>query len=106
MTQAEEPMLEIQTEGSRVVFDVLVVPRASRCGVSGVHDGRLKVTLDSPPVDGRANDALIEFFARALGRPKRDVTIVRGEKSRKKTIAIAGVTPADVIRLGRGQKSE
>lgn len=82
-----------------MLFDVLVVPRASRSAVAGVHDDRLKVTLDAPPVDGRANEALIDFLARALQKPKRDVTIVRGEKGRKKTIAVTGATPADVMGL-------
>jgi uncharacterized protein (TIGR00251 family) len=82
-----------------VVIDVVVVPRASKCAFAGVHDGRLKVMLDAPPVDGEANDALRAFLAKALGRPKRDVTIVRGEKSRKKTVAIGGVGVADVRAL-------
>lgn len=82
-----------------VVIDVVVVPRASKCAFAGVHDGRLKVMLDAPPVDGEANDALRAFLAKALGRPKRDVTIVRGEKSRKKTVAIGNVGVADVTAL-------
>jgi uncharacterized protein (TIGR00251 family) len=99
MTEGAAPMFKIWTDGSRVLIDVLVVPRASRSAVSGVHDGRLKVALDAPPVDGRANDALVEFIAAAMKRPKRDVAIVRGEKSRKKTVAIAGATVKDVTAL-------
>jgi uncharacterized protein (TIGR00251 family) len=82
-----------------VVVDVLVVPRASKCAFAGVHDGRIKVMLDAPPVDGKANDALIAFFAKALGRPKRDVTIVRGEKGRHKTLALRGMSAAEVLAL-------
>ena len=78
---------------------MLVVPRASKCAIAGVHDGRLKVMLDAPPVDGKANDALIAFFAKALGVPKRDVAIVRGEKGRQKTLALRGATVAEVTSL-------
>jgi uncharacterized protein (TIGR00251 family) len=91
--------LSIRSDENGVVVDVAVVPRASKCAFAGVHDGRLKVMLDAPPVDGEANDALRAFLAKALGRPKRDVTIVRGEKSRKKTVAISGVGVADVTAL-------
>jgi uncharacterized protein len=78
---------------------VLVAPRASKCAIAGVHDGRIKVLLDAPPVDGKANEALVAFFAKALGRPKRDVSIVRGEKGRQKTIALSGVSVAEVTSL-------
>ena len=93
------PAFRVWSEGGRVFFDVLVVPRASRSAVAGVHDDRLKVTLAAPPVDGRANEALVDFLARALQKPKRDVTIVRGEKGRKKTIAVTDCLPSDVMRL-------
>lgn len=78
---------------------MLVVPRASKCAIAGVHDGRLKVMLDAPPVDGKANDALIAFFAKALGVPKRDVAIVRGEKGRQKTLALRGASVEQVASL-------
>lgn len=78
---------------------MLVVPRASKCAFAGVHDGRIKVMLDAPPVDGKANAALIAFFAEALDRPKRDVTIVRGEKGRQKTLALRGTSVAEVTSL-------
>jgi uncharacterized protein len=78
---------------------VLVAPRASKCAFAGVLDGRVKVMLDAPPVDGKANEALIAFFAKALGRPKRDVTIVRGLKGRQKTLALRGTSVAEVTLL-------
>ena len=78
---------------------MLVAPRASECTFAGVHDGRVKVMLDAPPVDGKANEALIAFFAKALGRPKRDVTIVRGLKGRQKTLALRGTSVAEVTLL-------
>ena len=91
--------LRIRPYENGVVVEVLVVPRARWCAFAGVHDGRIKVMLDAPPVDGRANEALIAFFAKALGRPKRDVTVVRGEKGRQKTLALRDTTVAEVTAL-------
>jgi uncharacterized protein (TIGR00251 family) len=94
--------LKIVVHEGHVRVDVHVVPRASKSAILGVHDGRIKVSLDAPPVDGEANAALIAFFAKALKRPKRDVTLVRGETSRQKTLAIQGVSEADVRALVKG----
>jgi uncharacterized protein (TIGR00251 family) len=93
----QQPKISVQ--GERVIVEVHVVPRAKRSAVIGLHDGRLKVALCAPPVDGEANRALLAFFADALGQPRRAVELVRGEKSRQKTLAIAGVSPAQVRAL-------
>ena len=90
---------KISVHGDRVLVEVHVVPRASQTAIVGTHDGRVKVSLAAPPVDGAANAALVAFFAKALGRPKRDVELTRGETSRKKTLAIRGVTLAEVTAL-------
>ncbi len=84
-------------EAGGVVLEVLVQPRASRTKVVGEHDGRLKLQLAAPPVDGEANAALIEFLARALGVRKADVAIVRGDTGRRKTVRVAGVTAAGAV---------
>ncbi len=73
-----------------VLLDVLVQPRASRTRVVGVHDGRLKIQLAAPPVDGEANAALVAFLAGAVGARRADVSIERGETGRRKTVRIAG----------------
>jgi hypothetical protein len=91
--------LKLTTRGNRVLVEVHVVPRASKTAIAGVHDGRLKVSLAAPPVDGAANAELVAFLAKALGRPKRDVELVSGETSRRKTVAIASVTEAEVRAL-------
>lgn len=85
--------------GALVTFDVHVVPRVSRSAIVGLHDGCLKVALAAPPVDGAANRALIELLAKLLDRPRRDVAIVRGESSRKKTVAVVGATATQVEAL-------
>ncbi len=75
-------------------LEVLVQPRASRTRVVGIHDGRLKIQLAAPPVDGEANAALVEFLAGALGVRRSDVAIERGETGRRKTVRVAGATLA------------
>ena len=80
-----------------VELDLLIQPRASRTRVVGEHDGRLKVQLAAPPVDGEANAALVELVAGALRVRKADVTIARGETGRRKTVRVAGVTAAQAV---------
>lgn len=87
-------------------FSVRVVPRASRTAVVGVlgegDEAALKVALQAPPVEGRANTALIEFLAELLGSPRSSLTIVGGEHGRNKTIAVRGRSAAGVAEvLGR-----
>ena len=65
-------------------FAVRVQPRSSRAGVDGEHDGALRVRVNAAPVDGAANAAVVEVLAKALGVPKRAVTIVGGATSRSK----------------------
>ena len=66
-----------------------IQPGAKRSEVVGLHGDTLKVRIASPPVDGKANEALVAFIADQLGLPKRAVQLVRGESSRTKTLLIA-----------------
>ena len=75
-----------------ITFDVRVIPRSRKTECAGYRDDVLVVRLAAPPVDGAANEALIEFFAASLHVPRRAVRIVGGERSRQKRIAIEGVT--------------
>lgn len=86
--------MRVSAKGAEL--EVLVQPRASRTKVVGVHDNRLKLALAAPPVDGAANEALVGFVAEALHVPQRQVTLMRGETSRRKTVLVEGV-PTDVI---------
>jgi len=79
-----------------VRVEILVQPRASRTRAVGEHDGRLKIQVAAPPVDGAANEELVSFLAESLGIPKRDVTIVAGETGRRKTVLLRGVAAAAV----------
>ncbi len=76
------------------VLEVLVQPRASRTRVVGEHDGRLKIQLAAPPVDGEANAALIAFLAGALRVKRADVALLAGETGRRKRVRIGGVSAA------------
>ncbi len=71
-----------------VIFDIRVIPRASRSEIVGEHDGALKVKLASPPVDGAANAELIKLFAKKFGVSKSAIDIVSGETSKNKRIKI------------------
>ena len=84
--------LKVNEADGAITFDVQVVPRASRDRLGPVHGDRLKVQLTAPPVDGAANEALVELLAKSLGRRRGDVAIVRGHTGRKKTIRVAGST--------------
>ena len=75
--------------GDGVLLQVSVVPNARRTEVDGLHDGALRVRLAAPPIDGRANEALVAWLAKSLGVPGRDVELLRGESSRRKQVAIA-----------------
>lgn len=76
-------------------FDVRVQPRASRNEIAGVRNGVLRVRLTAPPVEGAANEGLIDFLADELGVARRQVRIVSGFGSRNKVIEVdAEVLPA------------
>jgi uncharacterized protein (TIGR00251 family) len=74
-----------------VELAVLVQPRASRTRLLGEHDGRLKIALAAPPVDGEANAALVEFLAELLGVRKAQVSLVDGLSGRRKRVRVLGV---------------
>jgi hypothetical protein len=90
-------MAWVRDEPGAAVLEILVQPRASRTKVVGEHQGRLKLALAAPPVEGEANRALVELLARLLGVRKADVTIEHGEAGRRKTVRVAGLTAAQVL---------
>ncbi|MCB9570041.1 MAG: DUF167 domain-containing protein [Myxococcales bacterium] len=87
--------------GESVEIDVQVVPRASRSRVVGVHGDRLKLQLAAPPVDGAANEALIEVIADLLACPRGAVSIARGHTGKRKTLRVVGVD-VDAVRRALG----
>lgn len=85
-------MIPISENDAGVSFAIKVHPRAKKAGITGELGDALKVSLTAPPVEGRANDACIEFFAKALKVPRSSITIASGAGGRNKVIRIAGVT--------------
>jgi uncharacterized protein (TIGR00251 family) len=82
-----------------VTIDVLVQPRASRAKIGPRHDGRIKIAVTAPPVDGEANAAVIALLAKSLGVSKSSVEVIAGASSRRKTIRIDGVSDAQIEAL-------
>ena len=96
-------MIPIQQSESGVSFQVRVHPRAKKNAITGEVGDALKVALTAPPVDGKANAACIEFFAKLLKVPRASVTIAAGQTSRNKVVRVAGLTAAELqTRLGLG----
>jgi uncharacterized protein (TIGR00251 family) len=92
-------MMEILERDGAVVFAVRVQPRASKDAIAGEMGGALKVRLQAPAVENRANEALIEFLAQLLKTPKSAVRIQSGERSRSKRVEIRGVTQQQILAL-------
>jgi uncharacterized protein (TIGR00251 family) len=82
-----------------ITIEILVQPRASRAKIGPMHDGRIKVAVTAPPVDGEANAAVIELLAQRLGIARGDIAVIAGASSRRKTLRIANVTAAQIAEL-------
>jgi uncharacterized protein (TIGR00251 family) len=82
--------IEAARGGVRLLLTVQ--PRASKTAVVGLHDNRLKIRLAAPPVDGAANEALIVFLAREMDVSRTAVRILAGERGRRKTVLVQGVS--------------
>lgn len=67
-------------------------PRSSRDAIAGIHNGRLKIQITAPPVDGKANEHLLRFIAKAAGVAKSQVSLESGHTGKLKTLLLAGVT--------------
>ena len=94
-------MIPIQESNGSVTFAIKVHPRAKKNAATGELGNALKVSLTSPPVDGRANEVCIEFFAKLLMLPRTSITIASGQNSRNKVIRVAGLSAEKVRkRLG------
>jgi uncharacterized protein (TIGR00251 family) len=78
-------------------IEFYVQPRASKTEIAGLHDGRIKVRLAAPPVDGAANAALIEFITATLDIAKSRVRIVAGATGRRKVVEVDGITE-EIVR--------
>jgi uncharacterized protein (TIGR00251 family) len=89
---SKDGLLPVTTHGGAVRIAVAAKPRSRASRIGAPRDGALVVHLAAPPVDGAANDELVAVLAAALGVPKRDVVLVRGESSRHKVVEVRGVS--------------
>ena len=85
-------MIPIKESDGGITFAVRVQPRAKKDAITGELGHVLKISLTAPPIDGRANEACIEFLVKLLKVPRSSVTIASGQSSRNKVIRVAGVT--------------
>jgi len=92
-------LISLRESGEGVIFSVRVQPRASQTAIAGVIGDSVKVALAAPPVDGKANEALIRFFAELFGVARSHVEIVSGGASRNKVVRVVGVS----LELVRGR---
>ena len=91
---SDRTYLREQGDGTSVSLSVHVQPKASRTRIAGLHGDALKLCITSPLVDGKANAAVIEFFAKLFKIPKAAVTLASGETSRDKRLVLTGISTA------------
>ena len=89
-------MIPIRDTPGGATFQIKVHPRARKNAITGEIADALKLSLTTPPLDGRANDACVEFFAKLLNVPRSSVTIAAGETSRNKVIHVRGASAAKI----------
>jgi uncharacterized protein len=94
-------MLAVRRDGERVTFTIRVTPRASADAVGGERDGALLVRVTAPPVEGKANDAVVELLAEALDLPRAAVHVERGAAARTKRISVPRGAEAALRRLAK-----
>lgn len=97
--------LDLKPQPDGFSLRVRVIPKAHRNALAGVEDGVLVVRLVAPPVEGKANLALLEFLSERLGLRKHQLQLVSGQKARHKVVKVQGVERAALERLA-GPESE
>lgn len=92
-------MTALTATAGGVLIALHVQPRASRTELAGEHDGRLKLRIAAPPVDGAANQEIVAWLSKQLKVPKREISIVSGERGRSKTVRVNGPGVGEVRSL-------
>ncbi len=83
---------------NEIILNVYLQPGAKKSELSGMHNGHIKIKVNSQPIDGKANDALILFLSDFLKIPKSHIKIISGKKSRMKKISITGLIDDNEIK--------
>lgn len=92
-------MLHVTATATGIRLTIHVQPRAKSPGVGGLHGDALKVRVGAAPVDGAANEAVVQALAEAFGRAARDVRVVAGASARRKIVEVDHATIADAMAL-------
>jgi uncharacterized protein (TIGR00251 family) len=87
------PSVWYSVRGADLLLRLRIQPRATKEGIEGVREGRLRVRVSSAPVDGAANERLLRILADAMAVPRRSIALTRGAKSREKDVTVLGVAP-------------
>lgn len=75
-----------------------VIPRSSRDQIVGEEQGALKIKVQAPPVEGAANDAVVDLLAEWVQRPKKSLSVISGHQSRHKVVRILGIKASEVLK--------
>ena len=97
--QVDEKYPFIRVVGNNVLVEVNVKPNAKTSEICGIEEGLLKISIDSPPVDGKANSEVVNFMASCFGVKKSYVSIVKGQTSHHKTVQFENWTKEKVIEV-------
>ena len=89
----------LESKDGGFIISLYIQPGASRTELIGVHNEQIKIKIAAPPVDGAANEELLQFLKKKLKIPKRDITLVSGESSRSKRVHVAGVDRDALVRV-------
>jgi hypothetical protein len=88
---------------NRAVFDITVSPKSSRSEITIDASGKVKIYLNSPPVDGKANAESINILSKKLKTAKSNIAIEKGDHGRNKRISVSGMTLAEVMAKIKGE---
>jgi len=88
----------------KAVFDITVTPKSSRSEVKVDDGGMIKVYLNSPPVDGKANSECINVISKKLKVAKLNISIEKGDHGRKKRIAVSGLSIDEIMKRLKGEQ--
>ena len=83
----------------RITLTLHIQPGAKKTEFAGLHGDALKIRLAAPPVDGKANEALLRFLADHLGLPRSAVTLKSGQSARRKVVELTGARPETIAAL-------
>ena len=89
-------MIPVGETENGVVFNIRVIPRASRCELVGVQGDALKIRITAPPVEGAANKECIRFLSDMLGVKRSQIKIIAGHRSKNKKVSISGIKRRDI----------